>query len=234
MADTFSSAAALLLHRSEVDPVLCLRPHLIRARARRMVDAFPGDMLYAVKCNDAPEVLRALWAGGVRHFDTASIGEVRLVRRLLPDARCHFMHPVKSLEAIAEAYHEHGVRRFVLDHADELAKIVVATDCARDLELFVRLAVPGEGAVLSLTGKFGVGVAEAAELVRRARAHAAEIGLTFHVGSQCVDPLAYARAIELAAAVTRRAGPVDHLDVGGGVAVGRGHLCMSEPGLDGQ
>ena len=126
-----------------------------------MLAAFPGDVLYAVKCNDAPEVLQALWAGGVREFDTASIGEVRAVKALLPQARCHFMHPVKSVGAIAEAYHEHGVRRFVFDHPDELAKIVAATGCADDLELFVRLAVPGEGAMLALTGKFGVGVEDA-------------------------------------------------------------------------
>ncbi len=70
MADTYRSATALLVHRSSVDPVVCLRPHLIRARARQVVAAFPGDVLYAVKCNDSPEVLRALWAGGVRQFDT--------------------------------------------------------------------------------------------------------------------------------------------------------------------
>lgn len=216
MADTFTSAAALIAHKSPVDPVVGLRPHLISARARRVLAAFPGDVLYAVKCNDAPEVLQALWAGGVREFDTASIGEVRAVRRLLPQARCHFMHPVKSVGAIAEAYHEHGVRRFVFDHPDELAKIVAATGCPADLELFVRLAVPGEGALLALTGKFGVGVADAGALVRAARGYARLVGLTFHVGSQCVDPAAYGRAMALAAEVVRQVGPVDDLDVGGG------------------
>ena len=216
MADTFTSAAALLAHKSPVDPVVGLRPHLIQARARRVLAAFPGDVLYAVKCNDAPEVLRALWAGGVREFDTASIGEVRAVKALLPRARCHFMHPVKSVGAIAEAYHDHGVRRFVFDHPDELAKIVAATGCADDLELFVRLAVPGEGALLALTGKFGVGVEDAGALVRAARGYARTVGLTFHVGSQCVDPAAYGRAMALAAEVVRQVGPVDDLDVGGG------------------
>lgn len=216
MADTYRSAAALITHRSPVDPVVGLRPHLIQARARRVLASFPGDVLYAVKCNDAPEVLKALWAGGVRQFDTASIGEVRAVRALLPRARCHFMHPVKSVGAIAEAYHEHGVRRFVFDHPDELAKIVAATGCAEDLELFVRLAVPGDGALLTLTGKFGVGVEDAGALVRAARGYARTVGLTFHVGSQCVDPAAYMQAIALAAQVVRLVGPIDDLDVGGG------------------
>ncbi len=216
MTDTYGSAAALIVLTNPVDPVVCLRPRLIASRARRMLAAFPGDMLYAVKCNEAPEVLRALWDGGVRAFDTASIGEVRAVRALLPDAACHFMHPIKSPEAIAEAYHRHGVRRFVFDHTDELAKIMAHTGGAGDLELFVRLAVPGEGSMLSLTGKFGVGVDETAGLVRAARAHARSVGITFHVGSQCVEPVAFARAIALVAEVVRRAGPIDDLDVGGG------------------
>lgn len=216
MVQAYGGAAALLALRNPVDPVLCLRPRLLVATARRVVAAFPGDVLYAVKCNDQPLVLDALWAGGVRQFDTASIAEVRLVRGRLPDAACHFMHPVKSPEAIAEAYHAHGVRRFVFDHADELGKIAAATGQARDLELFLRLSVPGEGAVLTLTGKFGVGVDQAPELLRRARAMAREVGLTFHVGSQCVDTRAFSRAIALAAGVVAAAGPVDHLDVGGG------------------
>jgi ornithine decarboxylase len=123
---------------------------------------------------------------------------------------------VKSAEAIAEAYHRHGVRRFVLDHADELAKILAATGEAQDLELFVRLAVPGDGAILTLTGKFGVPVDEAATLVRAARRYATRVGLTFHVGSQCVDPAAFERAVTLCADVVRRSGPVDCLDIGGG------------------
>jgi ornithine decarboxylase len=216
MADTYRSAAALLSRLVPEDPVVCLRPHLVAARARQIVAAFPGDVLYAVKCNDTALVLDALWQGGIRQFDTASIAEIRLVKERLPGAACHFMHPVKGAEAIAEAFFRHGVRRFVFDHEDELTKIVSVTAGAPDLELFVRLAVPGEGAMLTLTGKFGVGVEEAARLVRLARRHARRVGLTFHVGSQCVDTAAYARAIGLAAAAARLAGGIDDLDVGGG------------------
>ena len=216
MVRSYRSVEALLCHRSSASPVVCLRPHLIRARASAMVGAFPGDVLYAVKCNDAPEVLRALWDGGVRQFDTASLAEIRAVRTALPGAACHFMHPVKSAEAIDEAYRRHGVRRFVLDHMDELQKILAVTGMAQDLELIVRLAVPGEGAMLSLTGKFGVPVEDAVDLLRAARRHARSTGLTFHVGSQCVDVRAFTHAIRLVGEVVRRAGAVDHLDVGGG------------------
>ena len=86
------------------DPLFCLRPATIAAAARRFIRCFPGDVLYAVKCNPEPRVLAALWAGGVRHFDCASIAEVRLVRKLLPAAEVHFMHPVKARPAIREAF----------------------------------------------------------------------------------------------------------------------------------
>lgn len=216
MLETYRSAAALLSSVDIEGGVLALRPHRVIRAAQAIVREFPGDVLYAVKCNDHPAVLRALWDGGVRHFDTASLGEIELVRRVLPDAECHFMHPVKSEAAIARAYAIHGVRSFVVDHRDELDKLIHATGGANDLALYVRLAVPGEGAVLALTGKFGCAVAEAVELVRRARVQARIVGLTFHVGSQCLDPQAYARALRLCAEVVAQAGPVDRIDVGGG------------------
>ena len=109
------------------DPLLCLRPAAITAAARRFVECFPGDVLYAVKCNPEPRVLRALWAGGVRHFDCASLAEVKLVRKLLPAAGIHFMHPVKTRPGIREAFRRHGVTDFAFDSADELAKILQET-----------------------------------------------------------------------------------------------------------
>ena len=216
MVQSFSGVAAFVSSANHDVPAVAIRPKVVAARAGDVVARFPGDVLYAVKCNDHPLVLQALHRGGVRHFDTASIREIRTVKGLLPDAVCHFMHPVKTAPAIAEAYHAHGVRRFVVDHEDELAKIVAATDGATDLELFVRLAVPGDGAMLTLTGKFGAEPEAAADLVVRAKALAKRVGITFHVGSQCLDPDAFTRAVRMAAEVARAAGGIDDLDVGGG------------------
>lgn len=217
MAEWPGSAPALHPRLPEDSPLLLLRPRRIRRRAQRTLAAFPGEVLYAVKCNDAPEVLRALFEGGVRGFDVASIAEVRKIRELFGAAvRLAFVHPVKSPGAIREAWARHGVRRFAFDHADELDKILACTDRAPDLELLVRIAVPSRGAALPLSGKFGAAPAEAVELLRRARPHARMLGLTFHVGSQCIEPQAFADAIELAGEIARRAGGVDHVDVGGG------------------
>ena len=202
------------------DPLHCLRPHAVSDAARAFVAAFPGDVLYAVKCNAEPTLLRAVAAGGVTHFDCASEAEVRLVRSLFPDAAIHFMHPVKSRAAIRAAWTQHGVRDFVLDTDGELTKILEETGAGEGLGLVVRLALPKGSAAYDLSGKFGAAPAEAAALLRAARPHAARLGLSFHVGSQCLDPEAWTRALVLAAEVIAAAGvAVEIVDVGGGFPV---------------
>jgi len=199
-------------------PMHCLRPAAITGAATAFLAGFPGAVLYAVKCNPDPAVLRAVWEGGVRHFDCASAPEVALVRGLFPDAVLHFMHPVKSRPALRAAW-EAGVRDTVLDCAAELAKIVQETpDEGRGL--FVRLALPRGCAAYDLSGKFGASVEETAALLRAARPHAARLGICFHVGSQCLDPLAWREAMALAGAAIAASGVrVDVIDVGGGFPV---------------
>lgn len=217
-------AAVTRLRPSE--PLVCLRPAAIAGAARCFIEAFPGKVLYAVKCNPEPRLLRTLWAGGVRHFDCASLAEISLVRQFLPTASIHFMHPVKARPAICEAFRRHRVSDFALDSADELAKILQETvpvelvGAPPLLGLFVRLALPKGGAAYDLSGKFGAPPALAALLLRRARPHAARLGISFHVGSQCLDPADYARAMSLAATTAAQAGvPIDVVDVGGGFPV---------------
>jgi ornithine decarboxylase len=219
-ATALPTVDALVAAMLPEEPLHCLRPVTLAATARAFLAAFPGEVLYAVKCNPEPAVLRALWEGGVRRFDCASAGEVRLVRSLFPEAGIHFMHPVKSRAAIREAWERHGVRDFVLDDAAELAKILEETGGGEGLGLVVRLALPKGRAMYDLSGKFGAAPAAAAELLRAARPHAARLGISFHVGSQCLDPAAYTRALALAGEVIRAAGvAVDIVDVGGGFPV---------------
>ena len=88
-----------------------------------MVELFPGRVLYAVKANSEPEVLHLLHEGGVRHFDCASLAEVSIVMENCPDARCYFMVPVSQRGETGEAYHDHGVRHFMVDHASGLERL---------------------------------------------------------------------------------------------------------------
>ena len=202
-------------------PLYTLRPDKVEATARRFMRAFPGDAMFAVKTNPDRTVLRALSKAGMRSFDVASIEEVRLVRRTLPKAQIFFMHPVKSPEAIREAYAMHGVRSFVLDSEEELFKILRETGLAPDLNLFIRLALPrNKSASIDFSAKFGCPPREAVRLLRKCRSVAKEIGLCFHVGTQTLTPQSYARAVWTAENVVRKAGvKLDWLDVGGGFPV---------------
>ncbi|HTG39641.1 type III PLP-dependent enzyme [Sphingomonas sp.] len=200
-----------------VQPVTLVRPHAAARAARFFVEKFPGRTLYAVKANPSPELLQILWDNGVSHYDVASIGEVRLVSRTLPDATLCFMHPVKAEEAIAEAYFKHGVRTFSLDTIEELEKIVRATNGADDLTLCVRIRVSSDLSKLSLASKFGAGPGETRELLFAARQAADSLGICFHVGSQAMSPDAYAQALErVRTAIVEAAVTVDVIDVGGG------------------
>jgi len=221
MLDTFDSAATMVAALRPDEPVVALRPHVLESQARAFVDGFPGDVLYAVKCNHDSHVLRALHAGGIRHFDVASPKEIRRIGAAFPDSQRAFMHPVKTRKAIQEAWRVHGIRVFALDCQEELDKLIEASGDSPDLVPMVRLEVPRGAAILDLGGKFGAPVDEAAAILSRAARTAdgrpRQLGLTFHVGSQCLDPDAWGRAIGLAGMAKDRAGvSVAHLDVGGG------------------
>lgn len=209
---------------SELRPVLPLyvtRPHELAEDASRFVSLFPGDVLYAVKCNPEKHVLQGLVKSGVRNFDVASLEEIRAIRKVAPKAKLFYMHPVKSPEAIRAAYFEYGVRAFVLDSKDELYKIMRETNLASDLELFVRLALPkNKKAMIDFSSKFGALPSEAAELLQLSRSVSTKLGLCLHVGTQTTDPAIFKRALKVAATVIKASGvTVDVLDVGGGFPV---------------
>jgi len=202
-------------------PVTLVRPHAARRAARFFLSKFPGTSMYAVKANPSADLIRTLWDAGLTHYDVASIAEVRLVREVAPNATLCFMHPIKPPEAIAEAYHQHGVRVFSLDSIDELDKIVAATSKdgvpATDLTLCVRLRVSSSHSKLSLASKFGVHADEAAPVLMAARQVADALGICFHVGSQAMSPQAYGDAMaQVRAAIVGAGVTVDIVDVGGG------------------
>ncbi len=216
-APSGSLTVADIARQRPVEPVTLLRPHAAERAARFFVEKFPGKSLYAVKANPSPELLQILWQSGVTHYDVASLGEVRLVAQVLPEATLCFMHPVKAEEAIAEAYFDHGVRTFSLDTLDELEKIIRATNGAADLNLLVRLRVSSDHSKLSLAAKFGAEPQEVRALLFAARQAADALGICFHVGSQAMTPAAYSEAMDrVREAIVDAAVTVDIVDVGGG------------------
>ncbi len=216
--DTYHGPLDLVRERSPERPYALVRKDAAAQAAQWFQDNFKGEVLYAVKANPSDWVIKTLWDNGVRAFDVASIAEIELVARTAPDAKMAFMHPVKSRGSIARAYAEFGVRTFSLDTHEELAKILDATDGARDLNLMVRLAVQTDGAAYALGGKFGASASEAPGLLLAARRATEELmGVAFHVGSQCMRPTAYQAAMAQASRALVRAGVfADVVDVGGG------------------
>ncbi|MEI9903716.1 MAG: type III PLP-dependent enzyme [Asticcacaulis sp.] len=216
--DHYQSALDLVRKQPPERPVALVRTRPVTTAAHWFQQNFKGDVFYAVKANPSAWVLETLWEAGVRSFDVASIHEVEHVRATLPGARLAFMHPVKSRVSIAKAYSDYGVRTFSLDTHEELAKILESTGNARDLNLIVRLATSGEGSNLPLTNKFGAQSHEAPALLTATRlATKGLMGISFHVGSQCMRPTAYAGAMLAASRALVRAGVfADVVDVGGG------------------
>ncbi|MEI9932849.1 MAG: hypothetical protein WDM89_20510 [Rhizomicrobium sp.] len=90
----FASVEKVIERLKPTEPVYVLHPARFAEAAKRFLDQFPGDTMYAVKANPAPLVLDQVWAAGIRHYDTASLPEIELVRGKFPDAICHFMAPV--------------------------------------------------------------------------------------------------------------------------------------------
>ena len=176
--EKFSDVNELVKILKPVNPVYCIRPDTIKNSIKVFQNKFPGKVLYAVKTNPNEYVLRQVIKNGLDRFDVASINEVKLIRKLDPKSRLYFMHPIKSREDISSAYFDYNVKDFSLDTKEELMKILDSTKNAKDLNLFVRIAVSNEHAELDLSRKFGALSSEALGLVRLCKQHARKLGLS--------------------------------------------------------
>jgi ornithine decarboxylase len=206
-----------VIDASYESPVFTFRPSALTAAVNYFRNNLFASILYAVKANPSLHVLRHLIRLGINQFDVASLEEVKLVYNQLPSAELYFMHPIKSRRAIRIAYFEYGVRHFSLDSEEELEKILVETDHACDLKLHVRLAIPNTYSEMSLAEKFGIDSHHAPSLLSAVAMVCENVGVCFHVGSQCMHPDAYCIAIRIAETVISQANvPVHYFNVGGG------------------
>ena len=213
----FKTVEALVNQLKPNEPVYCIRKKSIQIASKFFKNKFPGKVLYAVKTNPNPIVLKTIIDSGIKNFDVASINEIKTIRNIDRSVKCSYMHTVKSRESIKEAYFKYGVKSFSLDSKDELIKIIESTNQAKDLELFVRIAVSNEHAEIDLSKKFGALTPEATGLLRLTKQYAKKIGLSFHVGSQCMHPISYSKGIKEIGNIIKRTKIVpDYINVGGG------------------
>ena len=198
-------------------PVYCIRPNSIKKSIKFFKDNFPGKVLYAVKTNPNEKIIKQIILNGIYNFDVASLSEIELIKKYKPDANLYFMHPVKSSESISSAYFNFGVRNFALDSKDELRKILEATNQAKDLNLYVRIAISNEHAEIDLSRKFGSLPSEALGLVRLCKEYSKKLGISFHVGSQCMHKISYSKGINEIGNIIKKTKIIpDVINVGGG------------------
>ena len=198
-------------------PVYCIRSQEIKKSVKFFKDNFPGKILYAVKTNSHEKVIKQIIANGINDFDVASLNEIKLVYKINPKVNLHFMHTVKSKESISSAYFNYGVKSFSLDNKDELRKILEATNQAKDLKLFVRIAISNEHAEIDLSRKFGALPSEALGLVRLCKEHSKKLGISFHVGSQCMHKISYTKGIKEIENIVKKTKIIpDIINLGGG------------------
>ena len=187
----------------------------MQAVGRRFLAGFPGLVTYAVKSNPGEEIVENLVAAGIKGFDCASPFEIDLIRRLAPDAAIHYNNPVRSRAEIA-----HGVARQVkswsVDSHSELAKLIEMVP-VKGCEISVRFKLPVAGAAYNFGAKFGATEEVAVELLKTVAEAGFIPSITFHPGTQCTDPAAWASYIRAAAVIAQKAGvKIARLNVGGG------------------
>ena len=213
----FSSVDELVRNIQPVDPVYCIRPNSIKTACSWFKKNFPGKILYAVKTNPNEKILKYIVESGIEKFDVASINEIKLIKKIYPKAHAYYMNTIKSREHIKEAYFNYNIKDFAFDSKDELQKIIEATDNAKDLTLYLRVCISNEHAEIDLSQKFGALPSEALGLLRLSKAYASKVGLSFHVGSQCMHPISYAKGIRDLGNIIKKTKIIpDFINVGGG------------------
>lgn len=201
------------------NPVMAFAPTVLQERARRFINGFPGLVTYAVKSNPEEVVVQNLLSAGLKGFDVASPAEIDLVGRLAPGAARHYHNPVRARCEIAHAV-EAGVRAWSVDSQSELDKLfeqVPTSIDGQEVEISPRFKLPVLGAIYDFGSKFGATPEMAAEMLSAVEARGYVASLTFHPGTQCVDPAAWESYIRVARDICDMAGVrIRRLNVGGG------------------
>ncbi len=213
----FGSVNELINTLKPEHPVYCIRPNSVKKSVEFFKNNFPGRVLYAVKTNPTEKIIKIIINSGIQNFDVASINEIKLIRKIDSKVKIYFMHTIKSRESIKEAYFKYNVKDFALDSKEELLKILESTNNAKDLNLYVRVAISNEHAEIDLSRKFGALPSEALGLLRLSKEHSKKVGLSFHVGSQCMDKISFSKGIAEVGNIIKKTKIVpDVINIGGG------------------
>uniref|UniRef100_A0A480YI19 Antizyme inhibitor 2 isoform 4 n=1 Tax=Sus scrofa TaxID=9823 RepID=A0A480YI19_PIG len=172
---------------------------------------------YAVKCNSSPGVLKVLAELGLG-FSCANKAEMELVQHIgVPTSKIIYANPCKQIAQIKYAA-KHGVQLLSFDNEMELAKVVKSHPSAK---MVLCIATDDSHSLSHLSFKFGASLKSCRHLLENAKKnHMEVVGVSFHIGSGCPDPQAYAQSIADARLVFEMGAELGHrmhiLDLGGG------------------
>ena len=192
--ELFDRASLKELVAQHETPFLVLDLQEVEYQYLALQAALPGvKLFYAVKSLSHPSLIKRLKNLGSQ-FDLATTGEVDLVKGLgVQGDQCIHTHPIKKNKDIQAAL-EFGCHRFVVDNPAEVLKFIPYKD---QVELLVRVSFRSQDAVVDLSRKFGCALEELPGLVNLAIENDLIVsGLSFHVGSQSLSPMAQANAIK--------------------------------------
>ena len=78
----FKTVEELINRLKPSEPIYCIRKKSIQLASKFFKNEFPGDVLYAVKTNPNPLVLKTIIESGIENFDVASINEIKTIRNI--------------------------------------------------------------------------------------------------------------------------------------------------------
>jgi ornithine decarboxylase len=184
---------------------------------------------YAVKANSQQQIIETLFGEG-SSFDVASYNEFmqvyQYIRHFDKKEKKHFVwdkiifsNTIKDRTTLEKIKQYKPLVTF--DNIAELAKLKRHCDTAG---LVLRLKVPDTGSQVEMASKFGAEPGDAQQLIQQAFDMGLTVeGVSFHVGSQCVNFDNYTVALDIAATIlndARKKGfPLNLIDIGGGFPV---------------
>lgn len=206
------------LSRQYGTPTLVISKSTLARTYQTMKAELPNvEMFYAAKANSDVSILRPLFLEG-SSVDVCSYRELQsaLLAGFKPDQMIH-THPCKTVQNLMDCYNE-GVRWFTVDCSGEIDKLVRYTP---DVNVILRLAAASTSSLINLSAKFGCDPVDAPALAAEASRKGLSIRcLSFHVGSQCLNPEDFRTMLTRARVAWDKCvaagAPLEVLDIGGG------------------
>lgn len=195
-------------------PFLVIDKSIIVKNYQKIKGLINAEVLYSMKANSHKVILDILEKEGCG-FDVASWGEIKKLAEIgVNPKKIYFNNPIKSIEDIMQAY-KFGVEFYVYDSENEFKKLMKYAPKSKPL---LRIAMYNTGSEWPLTKKFGVKSEEAEKLLKYSYNSALKTyGLTFHVGSYCLNKNSWRKALIKCSKLTKY--DIKMINLGGGLPI---------------